>query len=331
MKKNVMVFCILGIFVGLILTSNLAWSKEIVLRYAGQMPVTHHLTQSDQRFAKMVGEKTNGKVKVEVYPAGQLYKGSSILKSVMSGAIEMGITYNGTWTGSVPLMDLFDINFLFKDYGQVEKAWRGKIGDKLRAEMEKYNVKALGFGAYGESFCLLNKKRPLKSPDDFRGLKIRANQPMAADSVKALGASPVMMSSSEVYMALQRGTVDGATSGPTTFVKRKWFEVADYVTIASASYSLWPIMINLKVWNKLPKDVQKVLQDAAADATRYTIQRADGEDDTAIKFMSEKLKLHTLSDQERKAWKDAMRPVREKFLDRTGKDGETVMNLLGEM
>jgi C4-dicarboxylate-binding protein DctP len=90
-------------------------------------------------------------------------------------------------------------------------------------------------------------------------------------------------------------------------------------------------MINLKVWNKLPKDVQKVLQDAAADATRYTIQRADGEDDTAIKFMSEKLKLHVLSDQERKAWKDAMRPVREKFLDRTGKDGETVMNLLGEM
>ena len=170
---------------------------------------------------------------MEVYPAGQLYKGTSILKSVMSGAIEMGITYNGTWTGSVPLMDLFDINFLFKDYGQVEKAWRGKIGDKLRAEMEKYNVRALGFGAYGESFCLLNKKRPLKSPDDFRGLKIRANQPMAADSVKALGASPVMMSSSEVYMALQRGTIDGASSGPTTFVKRKWFEVADYVTIVS--------------------------------------------------------------------------------------------------
>lgn len=327
MKKS----CLILLMGGILLLSNVAFGEQILLRYAGQMPVTHHLTQADFRFAKMVEEKTNGKVKIEVYPAGQLYKGTSILKSVMSGAIEMGITYNGTWTGSVPLMDVFDINFLFKDYSQVEKAWRGKIGDKLRQEMEKYNVKALGFGAYGESFCVISTEKALKMPDDCKGLKIRANQPMAADSVKAIGASPVMMSSSEVYMALQRGTIDGATSGPTTFVKRKWYEVTDYATILRASYSLWPIMINMKVWNKLPADVQKVLQASAIDSTNHTIRIADSEDEKAIKTLSENLEVFVLGDQGRAAWEKAMVPVREKFLERTGKDGETILKWLSEM
>jgi tripartite ATP-independent transporter DctP family solute receptor len=331
MGKKSLAFLVIGVFVGMLTTCYPAWGEETVLRYAGQLPVTHHLTQGDYRFAKLVGEKTGGKVKVEVYPAGQLYKGPSILKSIMSGAIEMGMTYNGTWTGSVPLMDLFDINFLFKDYSQIEKAWQGKIGDKLRAEMEKYNVVALGFGAYGESFSVLNKKRPLKMPQDFSGLKIRANETMAAESLKALGASPVMMSSSEVYMALQRGTIDGASSGPTTFVQRKWFEVAEYVTIAKASYSLWPIMINAKVWNKLPKDVQKALQEAAAETTRYTIQVADSEDEKAIKVLSENLKVHTLSQTERKAWEKALEPVRKDFLQRTGDEGKAILKMAAGM
>jgi tripartite ATP-independent transporter DctP family solute receptor len=331
MKKSKLVFVMVGIFIAGVFAGQTARGEQKVLRYAGQLPVTHHLTQADNRFAKMVEEKTNGRVKVEVYPAGQLYKGTSILKSIMSGAIEMGVTYNGTWTGSVPLMDLFDLNFLFKDYQQVEKAWRGKIGDKLREEMEKYNVKALGFGAYGESFSILNKKKTLKRPEDFKGLKIRANQPMAADSVKALGASPVMMASSEVYMALQRGTIDGATSGPTTFVQRKWFEVTEYVTIAYSSYSLWPVMINLKIWNTLPQEVQKALEEAGLDYTKHTIQMADSEDEKAVKFLSEKLKFYKLNDEDRKAWEQAMVPVREAFIQRTGDAGKDLLNWAGEL
>jgi TRAP-type C4-dicarboxylate transport system substrate-binding protein len=197
--------------------------------------------------------------------------------------------------------------------------------------MEKYNVKALGFGAYGESFCIISRKKALKMPGDCEGLKIRANQPMAADSVKAVGASPVMMSSSEVYMALQRGTIDGATSGPTTFVKRKWFEVTDYVTILRSSYSLWPIMINLKVWNRLPLDVQQVLQASAVDYTSHTIRIADSEDEKAVKTLSENLKVFIPDDKERGAWEKAMTPVKDKFLERSGKDGETVLKWLSEM
>ena len=87
MKRKLTAFCIMGIFLGVMIGSSSAWSEQIVLRYAGQLPVTHHLTKADYRFAKLVEEKTKGQVKVEVYPAGQLYKGSSIVKAVMSGDI----------------------------------------------------------------------------------------------------------------------------------------------------------------------------------------------------------------------------------------------------
>jgi len=330
MKKNVLILCLLGLLAGVFFMAGPAWSEQIVLRYAGQLPVTHHITQADQRFAKMVEERTGGKVKIEVYPAGQLYKGASIAKAVMSGAIEMGIVFNGAWTGPVPLMDLFEMHFIFKDYNQIEKAWNGKVGDLMRAEMEKNNAKALGFGAYGGT-GIINRKRPLKMPQDFKGLKIRTPSPMHADTVKALGAAPVMMSSSEVYMALQRGTIDGSVSGPTSLVKRKWFETAEYVTITNSAYSLWPIAINLEVWNKLPKDIQKVLLEAAIDTTKYTISLADQEDQKAIDMLSEKVKVHTLTAEESEAWKEAVQNVREIFVKRAGKDGVTVIKWVEEM
>lgn len=332
MKKNLFILCVLGLLAGIIFMAGPAWSDQIVLRYAGQLPVTHHLTKADQRFAKMVGEKTDGKVKIEVYPAGQLYKGASIVKAVMSGSVDMGIVFNGAWTGPVPLMDLWELHFVFRDYEHILKAWNGEVGDIMREEMEKNNVKALGFSAYGDSFSIVNKKRPLKMPEDAHGLKIRAAAPQHADALKALGASPVMMSSSEVYMALQRGTIDGAVSGPTSIVQRKWHEVTQYVTFPKAGYSLWPIMINLKAWEKLPADIQKVLQEAAADTIQYTIKISAVEDQKAINLLSEKLNAYTLSEQERDAWKNAVVGVETQlFLQRAGEQGEAVLKMVKGM
>ncbi len=325
MLRKSLIFGLLGVFSGVILLSGLSWGQPTVLRYAGQLPATHHLTKADFAFSKMVEERSGGKVKIEVYPAGQLYRADSLRKAVSSGALEMGVTYEGTWTGPIPLVDIFVIPFIRKNYKEVQKDWEGKIGIKLREEMEKNGVKALGFGAYGESFSIANIKRPLKSPGDFKGLKIRTHEPIAAECVRALGASPVMMTSAEVFMALQRGTVDGATSGPTTFVQRKWCEVTKYTTITYGVYSVWPLMINLKVWNGLSRDIQKILQEAAKDYENHTIQIADKEDEEAIKFLSKTQEVYILTDEDRKVWDRALEPVRKEFVKRTGKDGETFL------
>jgi len=324
MQRKILFFVTL--ILSVVFVAGSASGQEIKLRYAGQLPVTHHLTQADMRFAKMVGEKTNGKVKVEVYPAGQLYKGSSIVKAVMSGAVEMGIVFNGALTGPVPLMDLFELHFIFRDYDHILKAWEGPVGDKIRAEMEKNKIKALGFDAYGDSFCVVNKTKPLKMPADFKGLKLRAAAPMHADALRGLGASPVMMSSSEVYMALQRGTIDGAVSGPTSIEKRKWFEATKYITVPGAGYSLWPIMINLKTWKRLPADVQKVLLECANETIQHTIKASKVEDAKSIERLSKVLEVYKLTLDQKETWKKAIHEVEiKKFLGRTGKDGEAIL------
>jgi len=330
MKRKNLLVGLLGVLLGVILPTSPSWSQQTVLRYAGQLPTTHHLTKADYQLAKMVEEKTNGKVKIEIYPAGQLYRMDGIRKAVMAGTVDMGVTYEGTWTGPIPLVDFFIVPFVLNNYKEVQKAWAGKIGEKLREEMEKNGVKALGFGAYGESFSITNIKRALKRPEDFKGLKIRTHEPVAAESVKALGASPVFMSSAEVYTALQKGTVDGATSGPTTIVQRKWYELTKYSTITFSVYSVWPVMINLKVWNGLPKEIQKVLEEAGKDYENHTIQISDREDEDAIKFLSKTQEVYILTDEDKKVWAKALEPVKKEFLNRTGKGGEAFFKWIAE-
>jgi tripartite ATP-independent transporter DctP family solute receptor len=330
MKRKNLLAGFLGVFMGVVLLPGLSWGQQTVLRYAGQLPATHHLTKADYRFGKMVEEKTNGKVKIEIYPAGQLYRMDGIRKAVMAGTVDMGVTYEGTWTGPIPLVDFFIVPFVLNNYKEVQKAWGGKIGDKLRDEMEKNGVKALGFGAYGESFSITNIKKPLKRPEDFKGLKIRTHEPIAAESVKALGASPVFMSSAEVYTALQKGTVDGATSGPTSFVQRKWYEITKYSTVTFSVYSVWPVMINLKVWNGLPKEIQKILEEAGKDYENHTIQISDKEDEEAIKFLSKTQEVYILTDEDKKVWARTLEPVKKEFLSRTGKDGEAFFKWIAE-
>ncbi|UCD80727.1 MAG: TRAP transporter substrate-binding protein [Desulfobacterales bacterium] len=311
-----------------LLCSAASAADAIVLRYATQMPKTHHLTVADYEFAKTVEEKTGGKVKIEVYPAGQLYKGVSLVKAVMSGAIDMGITYGGALTGPLPMIDVFDIPFLFSDYQMIQQLWAGKVGALIKDAALQKGIVMLSFGAYGDSFCIINSKRPIKSPPDLDGLKIRCNTPMAAESVKVLGASPLMMSSSEVYAALQRGTVDGATTGLGTVVSRKWYEVAKYATITSSSYSVWPVMINKGAWEKLPKEYQEVIRQAALANQQRIIDNVIASDEKNTAAMQEKMAVYTLSAEEKAQWRQKLEKVSDSFVERTGKEGEQIIELI---
>jgi C4-dicarboxylate-binding protein DctP len=134
----------------------------------------------------MIEEKSKERVvKVEVYPAGQLYKGMELLKAIMTGAVEMGTMYNAIFTGPIPLFDIFDIPFLFNNYDEVTALWHSEIGDKIRGQMEKIGIKGISYSAYGESFSMCSYN-PLIKVSDFKGMKIRCNTNMGADTIKNL-------------------------------------------------------------------------------------------------------------------------------------------------
>jgi tripartite ATP-independent transporter DctP family solute receptor len=300
----------------------LAAEAEFTARYATQLSKTFHLTESDYKFAELVAQKTGGRLKIEVYPAGQLYKGRSIVKAVTDGALQMGIIYSGAWNGQLPYIDIFDVPFVFNSMAEINDAVNGPLGEKISQDMEKFNAKLLYMGYYGRSFELANRVRPLKSKADFKGLKLRCNLPIAVAAVSAMGAAPLKMSSSEVYMALQRKTIDGVASGAQSIVKRKWNETCKYLTLTNGSFSPWPVTVNTKFWDKLPPDIQQAVMAAAAEVGQLSLAQAEKEDAAALSEARKSMEVYELKGE----WPEAREAGLSAWRKHTG--GETADNIL---
>lgn len=321
------------ICVSLFVILALGWSPpgqaaeaKFTARYATQLSKTFHLTETDYKFAELVEQKTKGRLKVEVYPAGQLYKGRSIVKAIADGALQMGIIYSGAWNGQLPYIDIFDVPFVFKKMDDIHKAVTGPLGKMISQDMEKFNAKLLYVGYYGRSFEIANRMRPLKTIADFNGLKIRVNLPTAVAAIGALQAAPVKMSSSEVYMALQRKTIDGVVSGAQSIVKRKWNETCKYLTVTNGSFSPWPVTVNTKFWGKLPPDIQKAVMEAAAEVSKLSLDRAEKEDAAALAEARNSMEVYSLEGE----WLEARKAGLDAWRKRTGdQKADEILKLLG--
>ncbi len=302
-----------------------AAEPEFTARYATQLSKTFHLTEADYKFAELVAAKTGGRLKIEVYPAGQLFKGRSIIKAVTEGAIEMGIIYSGAWNGQLPYIDIFDVPFVFTSMEQIHQSVTGPLGQVINQDLEKFNAKLLYVGYYGRSFEVANAVRPLKDKADFKGLKIRVNLPMAVAAVKAMGGAPVKMSSSEVYMALQRKTIEGVVSGEQSIVKRKWNETCKFLTNTNGCFSPWLVTANLNFWNKLPSDIQKAVLEVAGQVSQMTLKRADDEDAKALVVAEKTMEVYRLKG----IWPEARQGALEVWQKRVGAaKAEEIMKLL---
>ena len=176
---------------------------KVELKLAYHLPVDHHLSKSVERFAQKVNEKSKGSVTVTTYPAGQLYTDKSMNDAIMSGGLDMGLNSTAMWTTVIPVLNVLDVPFLLPTYESVGRAIDGGLGKTLAAEMGKKGVVPLIWADYGYiQFC--NNARPIKTPADFKGLQIRGYGQIPAETIKALGASPVTMGAAEVYTAIQR-------------------------------------------------------------------------------------------------------------------------------
>jgi TRAP-type C4-dicarboxylate transport system substrate-binding protein len=267
---------ILALSVGLIMSpmaSSQAVAKTIKIRMVGTLPIGHHLTKALKLFAKVAEEKSNNRVKFTLYPAQQLYNDKDLVNVLPKGAVDAAIINSGMWAGRVKSEGPLFFPFYYRDRDQFYKMFKTKAWEIINNDFEKEgNVKCLSLIEYGTATIIL-KERKVTSLSDWKGLKIRAYAKYNAVALNALGASPVMMSSGDVYMALQRGTLDGALSGVGSFVSRKWMEQCKYFPKQDFYYSTpFLLVFNLEFWNKLPKDIQKILQEAALEVQAYTVK-----------------------------------------------------------
>ena len=237
---------------------------QTVLRFAWQLPLTNYASKGAERVAQCVQEKSSGAIKVETFPAGQLYRARQLYEASRTGAIDIAMFALGSFATTDPMVDMVYLPFLVPSQQRMFEALHGEWGVFVDRVADKANVRVMAYFA-GSGGQFGSKARALRKPEDFKGLKIRVPGAIAAEVVKAFGGVPATVDASEVYLALQRGTVDGTNFPLTSFYDRKLYETIGHLTITNVSFDPDVVVIGSKAWSKLTSDQQAIVKACMAE------------------------------------------------------------------
>jgi TRAP-type transport system periplasmic protein len=227
------------------------------------------LNDAMELFAKQLAERSRGRIKLDVHIANALAKGEGAhLEGVQLGAIDV-VAIGSAPVGGMfePLYQALDLPFLWSTREQVWKVMDGPLGQELLKKMESKNLKAFCFGGGWGFRNMMVNKRPIVTPEDMKGLTIRVQEsPTYVAMMKAMGANPVPMAYVEVYLAMKQGTIDGMELPSFTFTSDKFQEVTKYYSLTRHSYPPIAWFMNLKKYQALPADIQKIVDESMRDA-----------------------------------------------------------------
>ncbi len=291
--------------------TSLVWAQEVKL--SNQFPPSHHVSKALELFAQKVEEYSGGKITIEIFHSAQLFKDTEIVEALQEGLVPIGLVPVNKWSGMIPATDIFEMPFVFKELASIGQFIDAGAGELLDAAFIEKGVVDLFWADYG-FVQFFNNKRPLATPADFEGLKIRTFSNGTAETVVALGGTPVVMSSSEMYMALQRHTVDGATTGMPAAVSRKIFEVQKYLTICNYTTAQFVVQCSLDWWDGLSEEEQAMLKKAGNDAAEWLRGYiAESEANAQQVITDAGLEILILTEEQRKPFMEATDVVRENF------------------
>lgn len=295
------------------------------IKLSNQFPPAHHLSKSLLVFAEKVKEYSGGELSVEIFDSGSLFRDEEIVRAIRSGSVEIGLVPVNKWSGILPAVDVFEVPFIFRDFSSLAAFLQNGAAALLDEAFSTYGAKVLFWVDYGY-VQFFNSKRPLKTPADFKGLTMRSFSAGDQEILKSLGAAPTIISSSELYLALQRGTVDGSTTGMPAAVARKIIEVQKYMTLSNYSTAEFLVQANLKWWSGLPEAQRQAILRASADVERLIREEAAASDAAAFKSINAAgLTTHILSEAERAEFVKATQPARAAYLKKSGALGARLL------
>jgi tripartite ATP-independent transporter DctP family solute receptor len=269
-------------------------------------------------FKSEVEANSNGRIKVELYPNGVLGKEPETMIQVRSGVVQSYISSSGGIAQFYPMIDVTNMPFAFSSYNVGYKVYDGDFGKALAKDIEaKAQLKVLGFGESGGFFAISNNKKPIKSPADMKGIKLRTMAlPLHQEIVKALGASPTTVAWAEVYTSLQTGVVDGQMNPLSIIAMAKFQEVQKYLTLTNHLYAPYVWVMNPKFYQGLPADLQSVVDDAARTAilAGRGLSRIIDASDKGLPTLKARMEVYVPSTAEMKQFRDATMPAAKAFM-----------------
>lgn len=238
-------------------------SNQKVVYLAHTLPTSHPVHQGMEVFAEKIKEKSKGKLTVKIFPNGQLGTEREVLELLQIGSIAMTKVSAAAMANFAPEYKVMGVPYLFRNKEHLYKVLEGKTGENILLSGSEYLLRGLCFYDAG-SRSFYTKNKPIKTPEDLVGLKIRVmNHKMSVDMVNEMGGSATPMAYGELYTALQQGVVDGAENNPPSFVTSRHYEVCKFYTLDEHSSIPDVLVIGTKYWKTLSAQEQKWMKSAA--------------------------------------------------------------------
>ena len=278
MNKSVSMF-VIGLVVGAILsTVGFAYFLktqgsdalgQTVLKLGHTQDTGHPVHLGMEHMKTRLEELSGGRVTMDIYPSSVLGNETQCIEQLQDGSLAMTKTSAAAIENFIPIMSVYSMPYLFRDSDHYWSVLEGEIGKKLLKSGESKFLRGLCYYDAG-SRNFYTKAKPIKTPDDLKGMKIRVmNSRTAVDMVKAMGGSPTPIPFGELYSALSQGTVHGAENNPPSFTSSKHSEVCKHFSLDGHTRVPDILMMSTKVWDKLDPQVQGWVKQAAKDSTAY--------------------------------------------------------------
>lgn len=305
-----------------------AGDEEYVIRFAHVVRPSTAKGEAAEMFAELIEEKTDGQIKVEIYPDSQLGSDREITEQMQSGTVDMNAPFTGVLPSFVPLFQVFDLPFLYDDKDDAYDSMHGALGERLNDYLKEQDLRAIGYWDGGFKH-LTNSIGPIEEPDDMDGLRMRASQsPLLISQFRALNAGGVSIDFAELYTALQNGTVDGQENPLSNIVTRDFYEVQDYMTLSEHGYMGYVHLIRESFYQELPEDLQEAVDEVATEVSTWQWEQAELDEQEYMEQLEESgIEITELTPENREKFIEATEGVYDEFAEIDG--SEELLEILG--
>jgi len=320
MKKLALNTLVLGLSLSL---TGTAFASEFTNMDPITLRLAHVVNEQDGfhiaavKFQDLVAKRTEGAVNIELYPNASLGDERTLLEGMQIGTVDMGVITNGPVANFVEEMAVFELPFLFPSPQAAYDVLDGPIGQELLDKLSEVNLKGLAYAERGFR-NLTNSERPVNTPEDMKGLRIRVMEnPVYVDTFRALGANAIPMAWTEALTAMQQGTIDGQENPVNVIHSFKLNETQGYMTLSRHTYAPAIFVMGMPVWNKLPEAAQAVVVQAAQEAAEHERRvNAEMESQQLAELREAGMQINDTPDI--KAFQAAVVPVYEKYGEQFG-------------
>jgi TRAP-type transport system periplasmic protein len=269
------------------------------------------------KFADLVKERSKGEVEITVYPGSTLGPDAQLINLTRGGSIDIAVSGSTNFNGLVAQTAALELPFIFRDTAHAYKVLDGKVGTDLLDEMGKHGLKGLSYFENGWR-VMSNNRRPILTPEDAKGLKIRSTpNPYHIQAFQLLGMNPSPMAIAELYGALESKAFDAQEHPLPVFWSSKFYEVQKFLSLTNHAYSPTVAVMNKAKFDGLPPQVQKVIVDSARDAVTFH-RELNAKDNQRILQELKKAGIAVVEQPNLAPFAAMMAPVRKAYIDKNG-------------